>query len=169
MFLQCREMRTFLARFDQVTAFRIAMISKLLSKQNRNSTIVYAHTPNCSFLLSYQPQVLWYSDHYYALTSTCLPTSFLLSWQNTASEVLTHHLKLSNTSQASYRNALIYNLNLNISRRWAPRIWVKNWALWIYPNWNWPFLLPRKVLSQGFWILSWLAEIPWEGENSLES
>lgn len=58
-------------------------------KKTRNSTIVFAHSPNWSFLLSYQPQVPWYSDHYYALKPTCFPTSILLSQQNTASDVLT--------------------------------------------------------------------------------
>lgn len=142
------------------------MISKLLSKQNRKSTTVFAHSPNWSFLLPYQPQVPWYSDHY-ALKPTCLPISILLSQQNTPSDVLTHHLKFRNASQASYRNALIHNLNFNISRERAPGIWVKNRQLWTYSNWNWLSSLPRKVLSKEFWILCWLTEISYEEEKIL--
>jgi len=126
------------------------------------------HKPNFTFLLPYQLHVPWYSDHYHSLISTCLPTSILASQEITANEVLTYHLGFSKASQVSYRNTLIHNLKFKLSRGWSPGIWVKNRALWTYPDWDWLFSLPGKVLSKGFWLSCWLTGISCEERNSLE-
>lgn len=78
--------------------------------------------------------------------------------------------QVSNISWTSYRYALIHNLKCKISRSWVNTgIWVKNRVLQTYPNWNWFFSLPRKVLNNGFWISCWLTGMSYKEGNPLKS